>query len=380
MVALINKANSMSDGLNMSRRIRRTPYTDRVEAAGVRGFSVVNHMLLPKAFQPSVEQDYWHLREHVQVWDVSCQRQVQITGPDAARLVQWMTPRDISKAKTGDCLYVPLVDHKGGLVNDPVLLKLAEDRFWLSIADSDVLLYALGLALGAGMRVQIKEPDVSPLAVQGPKAEDLMASLFGDAIRDIGFFKFAHFDFGGTRQIIARSGYSRQGGFEIYLEGGHLGPLLWDRVWQAGQPFNITPGCPNLIERIEGGLFSYGNEMTRENSPLELGLAKFCALDGSVECLGLAALQDLAHRGVSREIRGLRFAGGPVPTCSTPWPVMVADRQVGQITSGIWSPRFRENVGLSLIDRGYWDIGQKVSVHTPDGAARDGRIVALPMD
>lgn len=380
MVALINKANSMSDGLNMSRRIRRTPYTDRVEAAGVRGFSVVNHMLLPKAFQPSVEQDYWHLREHVQVWDVSCQRQVQITGPDAARLVQWMTPRDISKAKTGDCLYVPLVDHKGGLVNDPVLLKLAEDRFWLSIADSDVLLYALGLALGAGMRVQIEEPDVSPLAVQGPKAEDLMASLFGDAIRDIGFFKFAHFDFEGIRQIIARSGYSRQGGFEIYLEGGHLGPLLWDRVWEAGEPFNITPGCPNLIERIEGGLFSYGNEMTRENSPLELGLAKFCALDGSVECLGLAALQDLAHRGVSREIRGLRFAGGPVPTCSTPWPVMVADRQVGQITSGIWSPRFSENVGLSLIDRGYWDIGQKVSVHTPDGAARDGRIVALPMD
>ena len=379
MVALINKANSMSDGLNMSRRIRRTPYTDRVEAAGVRGFSVVNHMLLPKAFQPSVEEDYWHLREHVQIWDVSCQRQVQISGPDAARLVQWMTPRDISKAKTGDCLYVPLVDHKGGLVNDPVLLKLAEDRFWLSIADSDVLLYALGLALGADMQVEIEEPDVSPLAVQGPKAEDLMASVFGEGIREIGFFKFAYFDFEGTPQIIARSGYSRQGGFEIYLQGGHLGPALWDRIWLAGQPFNITPGCPNLIERIEGGLFSYGNEMTRENSPLELGLSRFCTLDGSVDCLGLAALQKLAQRGISREIRGLCFDGGPVPTCSTPWPVMVGDAKVGQITSGIWSPRMRANVGLSLIDRGYWDIGQAITVRTPDGAAREGRIVALPM-
>ena len=369
----------MSDGLNMSRRIRRTPYTDRVEAAGVRGFSVVNHMLLPKAFRTSVEEDYWHLREHVQIWDVSCQRQVQITGPDAARLVQRMTPRDISRARVGDCLYVPLVDHNGGLINDPVLLKLAEDRFWLSIADSDVLLYALGLALGAGLDVDICEPDVSPLAVQGPKAEDLMASVFGEAIRSIGFFKFAHVDFEGTRQLVARSGYSRQGGFEIYLEGSHLGAALWDRIWEAGQPFDIAPGCPNLIERIEGGLFSYGNEMTRDNSPLELGLSKFCALDGSVDCLGLPALQQIAAEGVAREIRGLRFGGGPVPTCSIPWPVMVGDRQVGQITSGIWSPRFRQNVGLSLIDRGFWDIGQPVHVLTPDGARREGEIVPLPM-
>ncbi len=179
----------MADGLNMSRRIRRTPYTNRVEAVGVRGFSVVNHMLLPKAFQPSVEEDYWHLREFVQIWDVSCQRQVQIMGPNAARMVQWMTPRDISKAKIGDCLYVPIVDHNGGLINDPVLLKLAEDRFWLSIADSDLLLYALGLSLGMGLDVAINEPDVSPLAVQGPMAEDLMASVFGDDIRKIGFFK-----------------------------------------------------------------------------------------------------------------------------------------------------------------------------------------------
>lgn len=285
----------------------------------------------------------------------------------------------ISRARVGDCLYVPLVDHEGGLINDPVLLILAEDRFWLSIADSDVLLYALGLALGAGLRVEIDEPDVSPLAVQGPKAEDLMARVFGDTIREIGFFKFTHVDFEGTRQIVARSGYSRQGGFEIYLEGGHLGAMLWDRVWKAGQPFDIAPGCPNLIERIEGGLFSYGNEMTRENTPLELGLGRFCALDGSVDCIGLPALRRIAARGVDREIKGLKFSGGPVPTCSIPWPVMVGDRQVGQVTSGTWSLRFRENVGLSLIERGFWDIGQPIAVHTPDGERRRGEIVALPM-
>jgi dimethylsulfoniopropionate demethylase len=366
------------DGLNMSRRLRRTPYTDRVEQSGVRGFSIVNHMLLPKAFEPTVEQDYWHLREHVQIWDVSCQRQVQITGPDAAELVQWMTPRNIARARVGDCFYIPIIDAKGGLINDPVLLKLAEDRYWLSIADSDVLLYAMGLALGRGLDVEIVEPDVSPLAIQGPKAEDLLADLFGAQIRDIGFFKFGWIDFQGTRQLIARSGYSRQGGFEIYLEGGHLGSALWDAVWEAGQPYTITPGCPNLIERIEGGLFSYGNEMTRDNNPLEIGLGKFCVLDGSIDYIGRAALQAIAAAGVAREIRGVAFDGPRCPTCSRPWPVRVDDRQVGQITSGIWSPRLRRNIGLSMMDRGFWDVGQAVTVHVQDGTIATGEVIALP--
>lgn len=367
------------DGLNMSRRIRRTPYTDRVEAAGVRGFSVVNHMLLPKAYGTSVEEDYWHLREHVQIWDVSCQRQVEITGPDAAKLVQWMTPRNISNAAIGDCLYVPLTDAKAGLINDPVMLKLAEDRFWLSIADSDVLLYALGLALGRNMDVEILEPDVSPLAIQGPKAEDLAVDLFGERVRKIGFFKFDWIDFQGTRQLIARSGYSRQGGFEIYLEGAHLGSELWDTVWDSGQKYDILPGCPNLIERIEGGLFSYGNEMTRENNPLEIGLAKFCSLDGSVDYVGRKALEAIAAKGHEREIRGVVFDGPCCPTCSKPWPVMVDDRQVGKITSAIWSPRLKRNIGQSMIDRGFWDAGIHVTVLVQDGTTATGEITNFPI-
>ncbi len=368
----------MSDGLNMSRRIRRTPYTDRVEQAGVRGFSVVNHMLLPKAFQPGVEDDYWHLREHVQLWDVSCQRQVQVSGPDAAALVQWMTPRNVGKAKISDCLYLPILDDQAGLINDPVLLKLAEDRFWLSIADSDVLLYAMGLAVGRGLDVHISEPDVSPLAVQGPKAEELLTSLFGGHVRDIGFFKFGWIEFQGTRQLIARSGYSRQGGFEIYLEGSNLGTDLWDAVWDAGQPMNIRAGCPNLIERIEAGLLSYGNEMTRENNPLEISLGKYCTLDGSIDYIGRKALQEISAAGVAREIRGVSFGGGPCPTCSKPWPVVADGRQIGMITSAIWSPRLKSNVGQSMIDRGYWDAGQPVTVLSQDGKVRNGEVSALP--
>lgn len=368
----------MAEGLNFSRRLRRTPYTSSAEKAGVTGFSIVNHMLLPKAYRRSVEEDYWHLREHVQIWDVACQRQVQIQGRDAARLVQWMTPRDISRAKVGDCLYLPITDDTGGLINDPVLLKLAEDRFWLSIADSDLLLFAKGLALGRGFEVSIDEPDVSPLAVQGPKAEQLLAELFGAHIRDIGFFKFGWIDVAGTRQLIARSGYSRQGGFEIYLQGGHLGAGLWDMIWQAGLAHDIAPGCPNLIERIEGGLFSYGNEMTRETTPFEIGLQKFCSLDGSIDYLGRAALQHAAAAGLSRQIRGVLFDGGPCPTCAAPWPVHVGDKQVGQVTSAIWSPRLKRNVGLSLINRAFWDAGQQVTVHSADGAIRSGEVSGLP--
>ncbi|MGB1921472.1 MAG: dimethylsulfoniopropionate demethylase, partial [Candidatus Puniceispirillaceae bacterium] len=281
-------------GLNMSRRIRRTPYTDRVEAHGVRGFSVVNHMLLPKAYAPSVEEDYWHLRTHVQIWDVAVQRQVQITGPDAARLVQMMTPRDIRGAHVGQCLYVPLIDEHAGMLNDPVLLRLAGDKFWLSIADSDILLWAKGLAVGMGLDVDITEPDVSPLAIQGPKAVALMSDLFGPAIGALGHFEYGVFDVLGTKQVIARSGYSKQGGYEIYLEGGHLGADLWDLIWQAGQGYEIAPGCPNLIERIEGGLMSYGNEFTRANNPLECGFAPLCHLGSEVDYIGREALRAIA--------------------------------------------------------------------------------------
>ena len=368
------------DALSMSRRIRRTPYTGRVEDAGVRGFTVVNHMLLPKAYAQSVEEDYRHLREAVQVWDVSCQRQVRIEGPDASRLVQMMTPRNIRGARAGDCLYLPLTAPDGGGVNDPVLLKLAEDRYWLSIADSDVLLYALGLATGAGLDVGVSEPDISPLAVQGPRSEDVMARLFGEEVRRVGFFRFARFEFRGIEQIIARSGYSGQGGFEIYLRHAALGEALWDAVLEAGRPFDIAPGCPNLIDRIERGLLSYGNDMTREDNPLEIGLVRLCTLDGPIDFVGREALRRIAASGVARLMRGVAFDGGPGPVCATPWPVKADGRIAGRITSSAWSPRLERNVELSLIARGFWDPGQPVTVETPDGRIRPGEVSALPFD
>jgi dimethylsulfoniopropionate demethylase len=275
-------------------------------------------MILPKGFQRTIEEDYWHLKEHVQLWDVACQRQVELKGPDAARLAQLMTPRNLGNAITGQCLYAPMVDDNGRMLNDPVILKLAGDHFWFSIADLDMLLWAKGLAVGLGLDVSIDEPDVSPLAVQGPKADDLMEAVFGVKVRQIGFFRFQKLDFLGEPLIVARSGYSKQGGFEIYLDDSSKGETLWDTLWQSGQQYNVSPGCPNLIERIEGGLISYGNEMTRNNNPLECGLEKFCQLDGSIDYIGREALEQVHQRGPERMIRGVIFDGNPCPPCRRP--------------------------------------------------------------
>ena len=366
----------------MSRRIRRTPFTDKVEWHGVTGFTVVNHTLLPKSFQHSVEEDYWHLRKNVQIWDVGCQRQVQISGTDANKLAQWITPRDLSKCTPGKCLYVPLITENAEFINDPVLLKLSENKFWLSIADSDVLLWVRGLALGANLNVEIKEPDVWPLAIQGPKAVHVMAEVFGPAIRNIKFFNFDWFDFEDSKQLIARSGYSKQGGFEIYLQGSEYGPRLWERMFEAGRKYDIRPGSPNIIERVEGGLLSYGNEMTIENNPLECGLQKYCNLTDDIEYIGNASLRKIAKNGLEKLIRGVRFEGEPMGACGIPWIVTsrTTKKAIGRITSGIYSPRLKVNIGLSMIEKNYWNPGTEVYVHTEKGKFAEGKICSLPFN
>ena len=367
----------MPQALAHSRRVRRTPFTDRVEAAGVSAYTVYNRMLLPAAFA-GVEEDYHHLKRHVQVWDVACERQVQVRGPDAARLLQMLTPRDLSAVEAGRCLYTPMVDETGGMLNDPVTLKLDDDRWWISIADSDLLLWVKGIAAGFRLDVHVDEPDVSPLAVQGPKADDLMARVFGEAVRDIRFFRFRRLDFEGRSLVVARSGYSKQGGFEIYVDGSALGEPLWDALMAAGEDLHVRAGCPNLIERIEGGLLSYGNDMTRANTPHECGLGRFCATADAIGCIGRDALLRVAREGPLRQIRGLVLEGERVPPCRAPWPVEAEGTRIGQVTSAAWSPDLDANVAIAMIDRTHWDPGTEVEVQAPDGA-RVATVRLLPL-
>ena len=352
--------------ISPSRRVRRTMFSDGVEAAGVKAYTVYNHMLLPTVFE-SVQDDYHHLKEAVQVWDVACERQVELRGPDAARLMQMLTPRDLRGMLPGRCFYVPIVDETGGMLNDPVAVKLAEDRWWISIADSDLMLWVKGIANGYRLDVLIDEPDVSPLAIQGPKADDLMARVFGDAVRDIRFFRFGMFDFQGRSLAVARSGYSKQGGFEIYVDGADIGMPLWNALFEAGRDLDVRAGCPNLIERVEGGLLSYGNDMTDDNTPHECGLGRFCDTQTAIGCIGRDALLRVAKEGPTKQVRALELHGGPVPPCERVWDIEANGKRVGQVTSAAYSPDYKTNVAIGMVRMTHWDSGTEVQVRTTDG-------------
>lgn len=343
--------------LSISKRTRPTPFSRRVEAAGVKAYTVYNHMLLPTVFD-SLEADYWHLCEHVQVWDVACERQIEIRGPDSKRLVQLMTPRDIKRAEQGQGLYAPLCARNGGVLNDPILIKLDDDHWWLSIADSDIKLWCGGLASGYGLDVQIAEAEIWPLAVQGPKAEELVSRVFGDEVRSIRFFRSKMLGFRGREMMVARSGYSKQGGFEIYLNDASLAEPLWDELFDMGQDLNVGPGCPNLIERVESGLISYGNDVTDEHNPFECGLDTYIDLDADIEALSLPVLRAIAGKQ-ERQLVGLTF---DQPMEFDAYSIEIENRVIAEITSQVWSPRFRKHLAFAMMKRDYLTNHSEVEV------------------
>lgn len=355
--------------LAITKRIRSTPWSSRVESFGVKAYTVYNHMLLPTQIR-GVEDDYHHLRSAVQVWDVACERQAELRGPDAARLAQLLTVRDLRALRVGRCAYAPMVDDAGRMINDPVALKLADDHWWFSVSDSDVVLWAGGLARGMGLDVEVREPDVNPLAVQGPKAETVMSAVFGDAVRDIKFFGFERLGFHGRSWVVARSGWSAQGGFEIYVDDDELGGVLYDELMAAGKGFDIGPGCPNLIERIEAGLFTYGTDVTRAHTALEASLDRYLALDAPIDAIGLDALRAERAAGVAQRLVGLTIDGDRVAHNRSGWDVVHAGDVVGSVTSAVWSPRLATNVSLGMVRVDHTSIGAEVIVLTPDGERR----------
>ena len=362
----------MRPELLISSRTRSTPFSSRVEACGVKAYSVYNHMLLPLIFR-SLEEDYWHLCESVQVWDVSCQRQVEITGPDTQKLVQLMTPRDLSQAELGQCFYAPLCDETGGMINDPILIKHSNNHWWLSIADSDVMLWAKGLATGFGLDALVTEPDIWPLAVQGPKAEELLSRVFGKEISKILFFRSSTFNYQGTKMLVARSGWSKQGGFEIYVNDAELGGQLWDELFAKGEDLNVGPGCPNLIERIESGLLSFGGDMGYDTTPFECGLDQYVSLDADIESL---SLEELRTRKSKTKLIGI-VIDRKVNLIDK--RVFIGSNVVGKITSDTWSPRYSAFLAFARCELKHLEDTQNLHVKTTSGEV-SARITDLPFD
>ena len=359
-----------------SRRLRSTPYTSRIEEQGVTAYTIYNHMLLPAAFG-SIEESYHHLKEHVQIWDVAAERQVEISGKDSAKLVQLMTCRDLSKSKDGRCYYCPIIDDNAGLINDPVVLRINENKWWISIADTDVILFAKGLAIGNKFDVKIIEPKVDIMAVQGPKSFKLMEKIFGEQITKLKFFGFDYFEFGGAKHLIAQSGWSKQGGYEVYVQNTEAGLKLYDHLFEIGKEFNIKPGCPNLIERIESGLLSHGNDMDNGDNPYECGFDKYVNIDSDVIFLGKEKLKKIKSEGIKRKLMGVKL---DLDKISLTGSLDLADdnnKIIGELRSACYSPHFKKVIGIAMMKKSHWNIDQNVKASI-NGDICSGKVCDLP--
>tara|TARA_A100001011_G_scaffold386167_1_gene461488 strand:- start:51 stop:1190 length:1140 start_codon:yes stop_codon:yes gene_type:complete len=343
-------------------QIRKSPFFDSTVKWGATGFSVYNHMYIPRDFG-SPEQNFWNLIKKSILCDVAVERQVEITGPDAYEFIQLLTPRDLSKLQIGQCKYVLIVNDKGGIINDPVLLRLAKNHFWLSLADSDVLLWAQGVAINSGLKVNICEPDVSPLQLQGPTSNKVMIKLFGEGIRDLKYYWFREYELDGIPLVISRTGWSSEFGYEIFLRDGSKGNQLYEKIMEAGKEYGLQPGHTSSIRRIEGGMLSYHADADINTNPFELGLDRLVCLESDINFIGKESLKKIKKDGIKRKQVGLEIHCDPLEGPNTKfWPIKKNENEIGKVTSAVYSPRLKKNIALAMVKIDYSEIGNDLKV------------------
>lgn len=358
-------------------RLRRSPFFAATQRYGAKAYTVYNHMLFPICFD-DLEAEYRHLVDHVTLWDVAVERQVEITGPDAFVFTNMLTPRDLSCCAVGQGKYVVITAEDGGIINDPVLLRLGENHFWLALADSDVLLWARGVALNAGMRVHLKEPDVSPLQVQGPKAKDVVRTLFGERALQLRYYHFFETALDGIPVVVTRTGWSGEVGYEIYLRDGSRGDELWERVMDAGRPHGIRPTGPSDIRRVEAGILNCGADFGLENNVYEVGLDRLVDEAKQADYIGRDALRRIKAQGVTQRLVGIEVDGERIEFNSTKWSVSAGGAAVGRVTSAIWSPRLKKNIGYAMLPVAHAGLGTRLVVDVAGLGERQAMVVPMP--
>ena len=359
-------------------QIRKSPYFDATVKWGATGFSVYNHMYIPRDFGDP-EKNFWNLINDAILCDVAVERQVEITGPDAAEFVQLLTPRDLSKLSIGQCKYVLITNNEGGLLNDPVLLRIAENHFWLSLGDSDILLWAQGVAINSELNVTIREPDVSPLQLQGPKSIDIMKVLFGDQIVNMKYYWLIETELNGIPLVISRTGWSSELGYEIYLRDGSRGNELWELIMEAGKQFNLQPGHTSSIRRIEGGMLSYHADADINTNPFELGLDRLINLDNDNKFIGKEALIKIKEKGVKRKQVGMIIDSDPLKGPNTTfWPILKNNSNIGKVTSAVYSPRLKENIALGMVSIENSEIDNSFEIKMKESTTYKAKVVLKP--
>ncbi len=358
-------------------RLRRSPFFDATQRYGARAYTVYNHMLFPICFG-DIEDEYWHLVNHVTLWDVAVERQVEITGPDAFAFTNMLTPRDLSRCAVGQGKYVVITAEDGGIINDPVLLRLGTNHFWLALADSDVLLWARGVALKAGLRVKVTEPDVSPLQIQGPQAREVVRALFGVAATQLRYYWCFESVLDGIPVVVTRTGWTGEVGYEIYLRDGSQGDALWERIMEAGRRYQIRPTGPSDIRRIEAGILNWGADMTLENNVYEVGLERLVDENKPADYIGREALQRIRAAGVKHKLAGIEIEGARIEFNATRLQVMAGGETAGRVTSALWSPRLKKNIGYAMLPVALTALGTTLRVEIPGAGERRATVVAMP--
>lgn len=358
-------------------RLRRSPFFAATQRHGAQAYTVYNHMLFPVRFG-DFEEEYWHLIHHVTLWDVSVERQVEITGPDAFAFTNLLTPRDLSRCAVGQGKYVVITADDGGIINDPVLLRLGENHFWLALADSDVLLWARGVALNAGMRVTIREPDVSPVQIQGPKARDVVSALFGNGVLQLRYYHFLETTVDRIPVVVTRTGWSGEVGYEIYLRDGSRGDELWEHIMEAGRAHHIRPTGPSDIRRVEAGILNWGADMTLEDNVYEVGLDYLVDETKPAAYIGRDALARIKAIGVKKKLVGIEISGPRIEMNAVRYPVQHDGERIGCVTSAVWSPRLKQNIGYAMLPLAHTAIGTTVAVALPEDGLRKATVVARP--
>ncbi|MDB2501402.1 glycine cleavage system protein T [Planktomarina temperata] len=359
-----------ADDFGFGTQIRKSPYFDATVRWGAQGFSVYNHMYIPRDFGDP-EQNFWNLVDQAILCDVAVERQVEITGPDAAKFTQMLTCRDLSKMAVGQCKYILITNADGGILNDPILLRLAENHFWISLADSDILLWAQGVAVHSGLNVQIKEPDVSPLQLQGPNSGLIMQELFGDSITDLKYYWLRELELEGIPLVVSRTGWSSELGYELYLRDGSKGDQLWELIMAAGASHGLKPGHTSSIRRIEGGMLSYHADADIDTNPFELGFDRLVNLDMDAEFIGKAALRKIKQEGPMRKQVGLVLDCAPLTGPNTTfWAIQQDGATIGKVTSAVYSPRLKQNIALAMVATNAAIMGAEVEVLTNSGAVK----------
>jgi glycine cleavage system aminomethyltransferase T len=361
-------------GVLLYSRIRKSPYFYASRRHGVQKYSFYNHMYHPRHYADPVDE-YWQLLNGVTLWDVGVERQVEITGPDAFTFTNMLVPRDLNKCEVGQCKYVFVTSSEGGILNDPVLLRLGENHFWLSLADSDILLWAWGLAHNAGLDVTIREPDVGPLQIQGPKSKDVMVELLGDSVLDIPYYFLRSYALDGMDIVVSRTGYTAELGYEIYLHDASRDALkLWDAVLEAGKPHGLTVIGPCHIKRIEAGILALGCDMWFDTNPYEvdMGYEWMVDLEQEADFVGKAALKRIKAEGIKRKLVGVEIGGAGLGSYNDgsmidTFPVFSNSGQVGQVTSACYSPRLEKNIGYAMVPIELAELGTELAVEAPTG-------------